>query len=67
MHRVDEGLSSAAATEALGARKPRSPGERRAHARSGQLDSRAAQVILQDFLNSRGYGMNPPDFDGPEA
>ena len=67
VHRVDEGLSSAAAAELLGTRKPRSAGERRAQARSGELDSRAAQVILQDFLNSRGYGMNLPDPDGPEA
>lgn len=67
VHRVDEGLSSAAAAQSLGARKPRSPAERRAQARSGELDSRAAQVILQDFLNSRGYGMTPPELDGPEA
>lgn len=67
VHRVDEGLSSAAAAESLGGRKPRSPRERREQARSGQLDSRAAQVILQDFLNSRGYGMNTPDLDGTEA
>lgn len=67
VHRVDEGLSSAAASDMLGKRKPRSPQERREQARSGQLDSRAAQIILQDFLNSRGYGMTPPELDGPEA
>lgn len=65
VHRVDEGLSSAAAADSLGQRKPRSPAERRAQARGGQLDSRAAQVILQDFLNSRGYGQSNPEPDGP--
>lgn len=67
VHRVDEALSSAAAAESLGHRKPRSPAERRAQARGGQLDSRAAQVILQDFLNSRGYGQTAPEHDGPET
>jgi len=62
VHRVDESLSSAAAEDALARRKPRSPAERRNQQRDGQVDSRAAQVILQDFLNSRG-GAPLPDPD----
>lgn len=67
VHRVDESLSSAAAAESLGERKPRSAEERRSQARSGRLDSRAAQVILQDFLNSRGYGQAADPDDGATA
>ncbi|MFN7340681.1 MAG: Holliday junction resolvase RuvX [Opitutia bacterium] len=65
IHRVDESLSSAAAEDALARRKPRSPQERRSQQRDGQVDSRAAQVILQDFLNSRGGAALPdPDAQG---
>jgi len=64
VHKVDEGLSSVAAAEALGRRRPRSPRERREQARSGELDSRAAQIILQGFLDSRGGGALP-DPDAP--
>jgi putative Holliday junction resolvase len=53
---VDEALSSQAADELGGRRKPRSAQERRDQARSGERDSRAAAVLLQDFLNSRGIG-----------
>jgi putative Holliday junction resolvase len=53
---VDEALSSQAADELGGLRKPRSAQERRDQARSGERDSRAAAVLLQDFLNSRGIG-----------
>ncbi|MFM9001701.1 MAG: Holliday junction resolvase RuvX [Opitutia bacterium] len=52
---VDEGLTSQAADE-LGGRKPRDARERRQAAASGERDSRAAAVLLQDFLNSRGIG-----------
>lgn len=61
VHKVDEALSSVAASEALGQRKPRSPRERREQARSGELDSRAAQIILQDFLDARGGALPDPD------
>jgi len=65
VHRVDESLSSAAAEDALGRRKPRSAQERRSQQRDGQVDSRAAQVILQDFLDSRGGAALPdPDAQG---
>ena len=53
---VDEALSSHAADELGGRRKPRSAQERRDQARSGERDSRAAAVLLQDYLNSRGIG-----------
>lgn len=65
VHRIDESLSSAAAEDALARRKPRSAQERRSQQRDGQIDSRAAQVILQDFLNSRGGAALPdPDAEG---
>ncbi len=53
--KVDEALTSQAA-DALGGRKARSAHERKQQARSGERDSRAAAVLLQDFLNSRGFG-----------
>jgi putative Holliday junction resolvase len=53
---VDEALSSQAADELGGPRKPRSAQERRDQTRSGERDSRAAAVLLQDYLNSRGIG-----------
>lgn len=65
VHRVDESLSSAAAEEAMGRRKPRSAEERRRQQRDGEVDSRAAQLILQDFLDSRGGAALPdPDAQG---
>ena len=64
VHRWDETLSSAAAEEALGRRKPRSPEERRAQARTGELDSKAAQLILQGFIDRHhGAGLPPPPDD----
>ena len=56
IEKFDEALSSQAADDLTGHRKPRSAQERRAQARSGERDSRAAAVLLQDFLNSRGIG-----------
>ncbi len=53
---VDEGLTSQAADDLSGQRKPRSSKERQDQARTGERDSRAAAVLLQDFLNSRGFG-----------
>ncbi|MGA0134082.1 MAG: Holliday junction resolvase RuvX [Opitutales bacterium] len=52
---VDEGLTSQSADD-LGGRKPRDAKERRARTAGGQRDSRAAAILLQDFLNSRGIG-----------
>ncbi|MEY3492374.1 MAG: Holliday junction resolvase, partial [Verrucomicrobiota bacterium] len=55
IEKVDEALTSQAADE-LGGRKARSANERKQQARTGERDSRAAAVLLQDFLNSRGLG-----------
>jgi putative Holliday junction resolvase len=55
IEKVDEALTSQAA-DGLGGRKARSVKERQQQARSGERDSRAAAVLLQDFLNSRGIG-----------
>ncbi|MFM7398617.1 MAG: Holliday junction resolvase RuvX [Verrucomicrobiota bacterium] len=52
---VDEGLTSQSADE-HGARKPRDIQERRRQQAGGERDSRAAAILLQDFLNSRGIG-----------
>lgn len=52
---VDEALTSQAADE-LGGRKPRSSQERKDTALTGIRDSRAAAVLLQDYLNSHGIG-----------
>jgi putative Holliday junction resolvase len=52
---VDEGLTSQAADGLSSQRKPRSPKERQDQTKSGERDSRAAAVLLQDFLNSRGF------------
>ena len=56
IEKVDEALTSQAADELGGGRKPRSAKERKDQARTGERDSRAAAVLLQDFLNSRGIG-----------
>lgn len=54
VHRVDERLSSHAAEQGM-----REAG-RKAPRRSGELDSRAAALILQDFLDQRlGPGLLP--------
>jgi len=56
IEKVDEALTSQAADELGGGRKARSAKERQDQARSGERDSRAAAVLLQDYLNSRGIG-----------
>ena len=56
IEKVDEALTSQAADELGGGRKPRSSKERKDAARTGERDSRAAAVLLQDYLNSRGIG-----------
>jgi putative Holliday junction resolvase len=55
IEKVDEALTSQAADE-MGGRKARSAHERKQQAKTGERDSRAAAVLLQDFLNSRGLG-----------
>ncbi len=55
VHRVDERLTSYAAEEQIRAagHRPKRKDIRR-HRRSGEVDSRAAALILQDFLDTRG-------------
>lgn len=61
VHRVDEGLSSSEAESGISTKKKGHGGAaRKAHRATGEIDSRAASVILQDFLNAQGYGMLPP-------
>jgi len=55
---IDEGLTSQAADSLSAQKKPRSPKERQDQTKSGERDSRAAAVLLQDFFNSRGIGQN---------
>lgn len=69
VHAVDERLSSRqAAQSAPGAkRKHRSPRQVRAERASGQLDSRAAAIILQDYLDGLALQAGiPPPADSPE-
>ncbi|MDR2981529.1 MAG: Holliday junction resolvase RuvX [Puniceicoccales bacterium] len=59
VHRTDEGLSSVEADESFSSKKKgRNIRERRQHRATGEQDSRAAAVILQDFLNAQGFGMD---------
>lgn len=56
---VDEGLTSQAADDINPDRKARSAHEKVQQRKSGDRDSRAAAILLQDFLNSKGIGQNP--------
>ena len=54
VHRVDERLTTYAAAEdekVLGKKRARNMGSLRARRKSGDIDSRAASLILQDFLD----------------
>lgn len=53
VHRVDERLSSQAADRLQPLKKRLSPQEKIKERRSGSRDSRAATVILQDFLDQQ--------------
>lgn len=62
VHRVDEGLSSAEAEAGISNKKKGHGAKaRKAHRATGEIDSRAAAVILQDFFNARGYGVTAPE------
>ncbi len=57
VHRADEGLSSVEADGSFSSRqRGRNTRDRQKHRASGELDSRAAAVILQDFFNAKGFG-----------
>ncbi len=67
VHRVDEGLSSSEAESGISTKKKGHGAKaRKAHRATGEIDSRAAAVILQDFLNAQGYGSlgSPDEFPG---
>ena len=61
MHRVDERLTSQLAEEGLQASGKK---QRREDRKSGVLDSRAAAIILQDYLESHLH--SPPEVEHPE-
>lgn len=64
VHRMDEGLSSSEAESGISnRRKGHGAAARKAHRASGEIDSRAAAVILQDWMNTQGFTMiSPEDF-----
>ncbi|WOO41537.1 Holliday junction resolvase RuvX [Rubellicoccus peritrichatus] len=63
-HRIDERLTSHQATSDMAAleggkrRKKKSVKARQAARRTGELDSRAAALILREFLESRNLGLS---------
>ncbi len=65
VHRTDERLTSHEAssqTRAKRSKRPRTAAAHRAARATGELDSRAATIILQDFLDSRhGPALLPPE------
>jgi putative Holliday junction resolvase len=66
VHRTDERLTShQAETEARASgkgRRARTPAERRAERATGEIDSRAATLILQDYLDQQlGPPLLPPE------
>ena len=67
--RVDETLSSYEAESRMSAKRKggNDARARKAHRRTGEIDSRAAAVILQDYFNASGVGGNafPSETDLP--
>lgn len=63
--RVDETLSSYEAESHMSAKRKggNNARARQAHRRTGEIDSRAATVILQDYFNSSGVGASFPSSD----
>ncbi len=63
VHRSDERLTSRAAAEGMAGLRPKgrkkkiSPRDRQKRRQSGELDSRAAALILQDYLDSHLPGV----------
>lgn len=74
VHRCDERLTTREASRGLPGAKPKrlSPRQQKAERRSGSLDSRAAALILQDFLDARalarerqdGFGLSRGSMNG---
>lgn len=66
IHKLDERLTSqqaAADMRSAGKKFSHNPRERKAQRASGELDSRAAAIILQDFLDAQSpdSGLLPPE------
>lgn len=63
--RVDETLSSYEAESHMSAKRKggNNARARQAHRKTGEIDSRAATVILQDYFNSSGVGNLFPELD----
>ena len=55
---IDEGLTSQAADSINHHKKPKNAHERTQQRKSGERDSRAAAILLQDYLNSKGIGQS---------
>lgn len=55
---IDEGLTSQAADNISHNKKPKNSHERTQQRKSGERDSRAAAILLQDYLNSKGIGQS---------
>ena len=55
---IDEGLTSQAADSLSPNKKPKNSHERTQQRKSGERDSRAAAILLQDYLNSKGIGQS---------
>ena len=58
--RTDERLTSVAAEASLAKKRPRSVQERRRQRQTGETDSRAAAVFLQDYLDQFVLPAPPP-------
>jgi putative Holliday junction resolvase len=58
VHRVDERLSSHTVEQGLRAQK------KKPSRQSGEIDSRAAALILQDFVDERQLRESLPEFNG---
>ncbi len=64
IHRIDERLSSHQAESdlaAMGKKKPKSVKARQAERRTGELDSRAAALILREFVEQQSPALLPDE------
>lgn len=64
IHRIDERLSSQQASADLaasGKKKPRTIKQRQAERRTGELDSRAAALILREYLEQHAPALLPEE------
>lgn len=66
IHRVDERLTTHAAQQGTVAMGRKGKRDRKVRA-SGQIDSAAAAIILQDFVDAHGIGAPPPFWENADA